>query len=477
MRKLIVALSLIFATSVTAQFEPGASFSLDFKNDRDISLVLVDNYNHYLFSVRNVDGMLADHSITLRKFDQSNQLVDTYTSKFPELEKYTLYQYLGFAESTNGKLAVFVQGYSGKVKKCKLFKIVFDKATATFTPTELLSTDIQSAGKSGDASMDKSVDGRYSLIRYTPYRTKDTPDKTTVMVFDNNSFDVLWQKELSFTDKYFSRDFSVSNSGKVLISRNASGWKQDFYMVYLSADTQEEKRLDVPVDIFKPALVTIGDQEYAIAFGHPSKGVYSGDYGRLVFYDLSAGRALKVNTVDVFGKTGTESVSFRYINVSGDEINIIAEARVEVKQAPPTLSSGGFGSTSAFDKNYTFGPAAHYVIGINGEVKKETALYVTEAGKADLFHVVGVFAFQGQAYVNSPRGGGLFRLGKDQGLYQKDMEPFVPYIPKNDRGRRVDYYSYPAQLMRYLPDSGKLLLFRSGSEDNLTIGTVSNVRL
>lgn len=477
MRKLLLSFALVLAASVSAQFEPGSTFSLDFKQDQDVSLVLVDNYNHYLFSVRNVDGMLANHSITLRKFDQKNQLVDTYTYKFPELEKYTLYQYLGFAESKGGKLAVFIEGYSGKVKKCVLSKIVFDKATATFTPTELLSTDIQSAMKSGDASMEKSVDGRYSVVRYTPYRAKDSAEKTTIMVFDNGSFDKVWQKELSFTDKYVSRCFSVSNTGKVLLLRDASGWKQDTYMVYVSADKQEEKRLDVPVEIFKPALLTIGDQDYALAFGHPSKGLRGGDYGRLIFYDLTEGKVLKQNTVDVFGKTGTESVSFRDITISGDEINIIAEARVEVKQAPPTLTNGGFGSTSAFDKNYTFGPAAHYILGIDGTVKKETPLYVSEAGRANLFHVVGVLSFQGQTYVNSPLGAGLYRLGKDAGLYQKDMEPFVPYIPKNTRGRRVDSFTYPAQLMYYLPDSGKLIMFRSDGDGSLTIGSVPNVRL
>ena len=131
---LIVIIALISATVFgQVRKEWGAKFDYDQKNEQDPKVVLLDNYNHYMLTVINVDGMQATNQIILRKFDQKNNLVNTFVQEFPNKDMFTLHNYMGSFEIGTDKVVVFTDTYSNKTKKKEIHKVVFDKKSQTFT--------------------------------------------------------------------------------------------------------------------------------------------------------------------------------------------------------------------------------------------------------------------------------------------------------------------------------------------------------
>ena len=74
--KLFISTALLVVTSMIGQskVEWGTKFDVDTKSELDMQLVMKDNYNYYMASVVNRDGMLAQNQVIIRKFDQKNQL-------------------------------------------------------------------------------------------------------------------------------------------------------------------------------------------------------------------------------------------------------------------------------------------------------------------------------------------------------------------------------------------------------------------
>src|SRR6476469_7525813 len=97
--------------------EWGPKFEYNQKNETDLKVALVDNYNHYMSSVINIDGgMMPTNEIIVRRFDQKNQLINTYTENFQYKDPYTLHKYLGSFEIGTDKLVYFTDCYSNKTK-------------------------------------------------------------------------------------------------------------------------------------------------------------------------------------------------------------------------------------------------------------------------------------------------------------------------------------------------------------------------
>src|SRR5258705_9068256 len=112
------------------KYEWGEKFAYSLTEETNAQLVLADNYNIYLLTLTNVDGMMSSHKVTIRKFDQKNQLVGTFTQDFKKPDIGTLYNYLGCKEINDHQVAVFAESYSGKEKKKDIYKYVFDKSDA-----------------------------------------------------------------------------------------------------------------------------------------------------------------------------------------------------------------------------------------------------------------------------------------------------------------------------------------------------------
>src|SRR3982751_2363679 len=95
---LLIAVCISTISFGQIKYEWGEKFAFNDQEESNPQLVLVDNYNSYLLTITQVDGMLSSHKLTIRKFDQKNQLVDTYTQEFQKIDAGTLYNYIGFKE-------------------------------------------------------------------------------------------------------------------------------------------------------------------------------------------------------------------------------------------------------------------------------------------------------------------------------------------------------------------------------------------
>ena len=467
---LILALFLVNITFAQVTYEYGDNFEYDTKAEQDPKFVLKDNYNHYMLSVVIVDGMMARRQMIMRKFDQKNQMVEMLTYDFPKFDIATLYNYLGYAEA-NGKVAVFTQTYSNKAKKSVISVHVFDKATSQFTTTELNSTPILSAMKSGTVSMQTSDNGRNIGINYTMHQAKEEAEKNLMLLIDATTFSIIWQKEFAFTDKFFTKNFTVTNSARAVYLRKAKGMKQSNYLVLGSPDGQEEKMLETEILLHSLKAVSIGSQDYVLAFNHPLKGLRSGDYTNLLLYDLQTGKTIQNAKSNAFGTNRTVEVQFQNVSIQNNEIHIFAEAKVEA-DTKPAATTGGFGSSFP-ETVYHYNAGYLIVMGLDGTIKKEEKLNLSTT-VASLHHSYGLLNIKGNYYIHTgahtslpTRFPGLFALNAADGYNMPKDWILSPYA--KDPKLYDQNVQYVHQLVNYFPDSNRLLFARivNGNEMSL----------
>jgi len=482
MKKIYLLLALCLMNfSYGQDYTSGETFNFDDKNELNPQFVLADNYNTYLLSVLNVDGMLAKRQMIVRKFDQTNRMVDNFTYDFPKFDIATLFNYLGYAETKDGKVVVFTETYSGKAKKSVIYKHEFDKATSKFTSSELFSNPILSATKSGTISLEKSDNGNFIGINYTMYRAKEEAEKNLVIMLDG-SLNVAWQKEFSFADKYFTKSFAVTNSGRVVYLRNSKGFKQDNYFVLASQEGQEEKRVETEITLHKPKAISIGAQEYVLAFNYPSKGIRRGDFGSLLLFDLTTGKTIQNASIDGYNAVkGIKEVEFRNVTIAGDEIHLFTEAKAALEMKT-TQTTGGFSSMNAFPaKEQQYGPGYIHVLGLNGAVKSATKIAVHET-TADLFHSYGFINIKGTYYVGI---GHYYERNTNLGnftpldaakAYEKNTAKQLNLFP-SDPLKNNNRLKYVNQLIHYFPDSNKLLFARVVDEGKMSLLQISGMKL
>jgi len=468
----ILALCTVnFAIAQTKE-QAGPSFDFDYKNELDPQFVLIDNYNHYLLSVFNQDGMLNNRRMVLRKFDQKNQLVDTYSYNFPKYDTSTLYDYLGSTETNTGKVIVYTKSYSNKAKKSEIVAHVFDKATATFTTTVIDSNPILSAMKSGDVYLQKSDNGNYIGIIYTRYRAKNEPEKTLVLVIDNNSQNVAWKKEAEFTNDHLTKSFVVTNSGKVVLLRDNASFKKANnynYMVLVSADVQEDKAIETPVFLQKMKAVSIGPQDYILAFNANSRGMRQANFTDLLFYDLKQGKTLQNIEIPEFSKVkDLANVLIRDISLQNNEINIFTEAKVEVVTKPqPGMTS------MMMDKVYTYGPSYLYTLSFEGALKSTKKL-TTLPTKADVSNSYGLLTVKGTYYISTG-----YQPSQYSTIYNTlyTLNAANGYEPVKKASINLSDNRFAYQFLHYFADSSTLLTARIEGENKMALVTFTDIKL
>lgn len=452
-------------------YEWGSKFNFDPQTETDPRFVLKDNYNHYLLTVSNSDGMLAKRQVTIRKFDQKNQLLETFIQQFPKFDMNTLHNYLGFAES-KGAIAVFTHDYSGKAKKEAIYSNQFDKATAKFTSTEIISSEILSASKSADVALQKSDNDRYIGITYTPYQAKGETEKVQALVLDSYTLNIVWKKEFAFADNFTLKTFAVTNSGKLVFLRSPKSTKEVNYMILASADGQEEKRLETNLVLQSIKSVSIGSQDYIVAFNYPAKTLRTGsDFSNLLLYDLKSGRALQNSKIPVFDdvKNLTE-VQMQKIYFQNNEIHLFTEAksRGEFKPGMP----GAF-SQSSYGQTFTFGPAHLIITSMDGTVKSIQKLLVDDRSKANLYHSFGVVNLRGKYYINTGEYNNMYSLDGSNN-YNRAEIGFINLIQNEPfRDQKVKFVN---QLVDYLPEYQQLFLGRIINEKEMALLTVTGVK-
>ncbi|NOW94741.1 hypothetical protein [Mucilaginibacter sp. SG564] len=460
---------LSFSWAQEGKKEYGAKFEFDSENEKDPHFVLVDNYNTYLLTVLDVYGVMAGHQVIVRKFDQKNTLVETYKYDFPiigekNMFNNSLFNYLGYAEGQNGKVAVFTEVYSNKTKTYQIHKVEFDKATAKFTSTVLAEGEIPSAMKSGSLFSEKSDNGNYLAINYHKYRAKGTPDKNQLIVIDTKTLSIAWQKEVSFDNEFTSDKFTVTNSGKVVLVRDMNGSKKGItYLTVISASGQEDKNFDSQIFLNELKSVSIGSQEYLIAFNSSAIDFKDEYYKNLLLYDLQSGKILSNNKIPEFspGK-GIIDVDIRNVMLQNNEMHIFAEGKTELKEKMTT----GLEMMNAKPK-YNFGPAYLFVTSFDGQLKATKKLSTQHFCSADLHHSFGLANVKGTYYVNAGEYYGIYVLGDN---LQKEETKISFNVP---RWRSEEPNQFVNQLFTYFPDKNSFLLAKVISKGEMALVDIS----
>jgi hypothetical protein len=467
MKKRITVVCLLVVSQFFAQsdFIIGSKFDFSPKVELDAQLVLKDNYNHYLVSYINTDGIQAKHQITVRKFDQKNNLVDTFTQNFA-IDLFTLHNYHGAYELDANKIVVFIESYSGKRKAAEIFSYIFDKTSGKFTAKVLASYPILSAGKSGALRASRSQNGNYFGLVYQKYNVKKEPEENDCMLLNAKTLDVIWKKTATFQDESASRFLTVTNSGKLLLVRDPKSYKETNYISLIDDKNQETKNFEEKLKIHHPIAISIGNKDYLIAFNYKDKGIRRGDFGYVMFYDLEQGKVLYNNDIDGFGNKDMKEVLFSNVIMENNEIRLTAEgkAKLDVK---PTTAPGSF-NNSFFEEKFIYGPASLLVFSNEGTLKKNVVIKTNDANReADLYHSFGLLNIKGNYYINT-------------GLYNVNFKNYYGYYKINPadnfESTTLNFnfiidndYSFRSanQLMSYTPDTNKIMMTRTSPDNKM----------
>jgi hypothetical protein len=432
----------------------GDNFDYDKTNEEHPQIVLADNYNHYLFSVTNTNGIQASHKLTLRKFDKKNQLVDTYVKDFA-IDLYTLHNFFGAYEIDNSKIAFLVESYSNKRKINELFKYVFDKKTGQFTSSVIISHTSTDDKKFGYFSVRKSQNNKFLGITYEPKSKKKEPEVTDCLILNSSTFDEVLKKTVQFEDEFYTDEKLVSNSGNYIFLRRPRSYKETNYFVVISKEGESKKTIEENTRVHKPISISIGTQDYLIAFNYRDKGIRRGDFGSIMLYDLESGIILKNNEIEDFNKTkDIQEVNLRDVFVENNEIRLFVEGRYKSGTKPST----SFPDSKMTDPVYNFGPSHLLIFSLDGTLTDNIALEVNNQSEPDLYRSFGLLNVKGEYIIHT----GTYYKGNNlhNWLYKINPNNKYAFSNFNYRYQITDNVSYKFvnQIVYYFPDTNKVLV-------------------
>lgn len=462
MKKSILILLFVFSSIVlfAQNNEISKKFEFNSLTEKDAKFVLKDAYNHYLFSVINIDGMLRNNIINLRKFDQKNQLVQTFTQDFAPKDISTLNNYLASYEIGNDKIVVFTESYSGKLKKKEIFKHVFDKTTGKFETSLVTTYPIESLSKSGDTYVRKSENNKYIGICFRRNSPKKEPESVNLIMLDFNTLNTVWQKDVTFESTFVTRSITVTNSGKAVLLREPNSYKEKNYLVLVSAEGQEDKTIETEIKLHEPKAITIGSQDYLLAFNYPAKGIRRGDFQHLLFYDLEAGSTIQNISVGDFNTVkDIRDVVIQNIFQQNNEIILFAEAKAEIVVKPTP------GMAVSWDTKYRYEMPTIIVLGNDGTLKKADKLTDSSNKSSDFYHSFGLVNIKGNYHINNGFNGGFYQLDSANN-YNNNQNKYVSlsYL-MNPRVNPGDVMVY--QLSAYIPESNRLIFAVMANEKEM----------
>lgn len=327
--KIILLIILFFGISAFAQskYRHGNPFDFDSAKEKDVKLVSGDKDSYFMYTRMNGDNFGINNKITVRKFDNTNTLKETFVHEMPQLEKFAYINYLGSIDAGN-KIVFITETYAGKLKKKNIYKIIFDKTAGTFTDDLLATFPIESVMKSGTAYFEKSENGRYGAVVFYEHAPRKEAAQINVTVLDTGSLKTVWSKKITGEPGSSDSHFFVANSGNVGLIRSAA---QNAMMLYVTPSGQEEKFFTEKMKIISETAVSIGDKEYFIAFNSLPKTikVNAANFENLMLYDVAEGKIIS-NQKSTAYDDGSKIVEvyIPYTTVSGDKIYLFTESRL-----------------------------------------------------------------------------------------------------------------------------------------------------
>lgn len=475
--KRILAFAILVVLSsfsiITAQIkkEWGTKFDYEIKLEEEPRVVLADNYNHYMMTVVNIHGMTAQHGIIMRKFDQKNILVNTFTQDFPEKTMFTLYNFLGSYELGKDKVVFFTDGYSNKTKKKSIHRIIFDKKTDKFTTSLLVEYTFESISKSGTATVVASQNGKYFGIVYSKFSNRKIAEVAECTVIDGTTFEEVWKKTVTFPLEYFSGDITMTNSGKLVFIKRVVEKSAKHSLYVVDATSEVDKDLGAEIKLSRPVAISIGTQDYLIAFNFKAS-LREWSFSNIMLYDLDGGRILSNDAIDAFqGIKEIQDVRYNLVNIHDNQIDLFAECKYQTGSKPST----SFPNDPKFnDPVYSFGAGMLIVMNMEGKVKKSMKFQNKVPFSNAVIDNFGLLNIKGNYYLNTSAWGGTNGNEEYPVLYQ--LNPFsysfeiqnikLPLPSSVYRSEDGDQNggTYIHQFFNYFQDTNRVLLAKYYSD-------------
>ncbi|MFC3159219.1 hypothetical protein SAMN05443633_103132 [Chryseobacterium arachidis] len=346
MIKQIIASALITA-SVCAfaqtKVVEGTKFTTDDNLEKDEKLVLADDYNSYMFSVINIDGLMRNvfphKKLLMRKLDQNGSLVDTYTQDYANKTNGVLHNYLGSQQIDEDKFVAFTEEYFGKENRKEVFQHVFSKKSGTFTTKSIAKYTIESTNKSGTTYVVFSENGKYAAVFNDRYANKKTDNINDALVIDLRTLSPLWSKEISLSSDYVEKSLTLTNSGKIVLLRKAAGWKESYKMEMVSNTEDKDLPFDDKYIPEKLYAISKNDNDYLVTFGRKNQAVTLGGstFGTVMFYDIKSGKSVISNT-NLAGAKDMSDVKVIKTIVKGDEVLMAVQQETITRPLPTAMN-------------------------------------------------------------------------------------------------------------------------------------------
>ncbi|MDH6252622.1 hypothetical protein M2347_002349 [Chryseobacterium sp. H1D6B] len=289
----IISLTVISAFAFgQKKFVYGDGFEYNSKYEKDIKLVLCDDYNQYVFSDINEDGYSSypHKKIILRKLDQNGSFVDTYIKDYANKTNGVIHNYLGSQELNKDQLVIFTEEIETRNNRKEIFQHVFNKKDGNFTTTSVAKLFIESGMKQGTTYFKFSENGKYAAIINDRSVSKKTANTIDNIVIDLTTLSKKWEKEITLDTDYMEYTASVTNSGRILILRKSTGWKESSKLVYVSAQGEQDIALQDKLILKTLQPVSINDQDYLVSFGYfTGARINQSDFGDMAFINLQNG--------------------------------------------------------------------------------------------------------------------------------------------------------------------------------------------
>ncbi len=445
----------------TAKADYGEGFDFNRTDEKEPNLILADSYNAYLLTYVNRDGMLKGHDIIVRKFDQKNQLTDTYKETFQNIDAGTLFNYVGSATMPgNNKQLIFTESYSGKSDKQNLYQHIFDKTTGKFTTTLVKSFPMESVNKKGVFDLRLSENNRYACIFNAKNSTKKEAVDANVLMIDVATATVLWTKDVPLDTKNTERSFTVTNSGKAVLVRADKGFKLRNFLTVVTADKAEDTELGENVILQDPKAISIGNQDYLIGFDYDAKGLRYGDFEKFMLYDIDAAKIINNNKMpDFYSLKDAKGVAIKNVFIQNNEFHIFAEARSKAGSRQTKVNE--FSSMTFDEPYYKYGPAYLLVMDFEGKMKSTIPINVSTDAQSEMYSSFGLVNVKGD-YRIIGSGSSIYKMSYNDAfkINSKENILFYPWNNNQDSGEREYSWTMVPSLFGYLNDSKKYIIGR-----------------
>ncbi|WP_404986656.1 hypothetical protein ACI513_06375 [Chryseobacterium sp. M5] len=462
-KKTIFTIILLGSILMHAQLKKvnGNTFDIDGIHEKEFKLALTDDYNQYVTSYINTDGLMANayphKKILVRKLDQKGNYLETYVKDYANKTNGTLHNYLGSHEIGTDKIIFFTEEYSGKTKKKEIFQHIFNKKDGSFATSSIAGFAIESANKSGTTKLLFSENGKYAAIFNDRFANKKIPNINDIIVINLRDLSTLWKKEVQLSDDFVEEDASLTDSGRILLIRKpSSGWKLGSKLELVSDKEQKDLPVENKYYLKKAFTFTIDDKDYAAVIGKFgfTASVTGEVWGDIFLYDLTKGSY----TSGKIDKMASNISDFKMIEAFSSNGSATVFGQVITQYTPPETAYNRFP-----DPVNSYGAAYIFTFSEDGKISSN---FLDNENKSK----INVFKHNNSFYVS-----GTFESRKT--TFRKYYEPikildeknYTPgYIQLSNENPLEDHPAPDGDLIKFLPETNRLIfLYRTEKSMNM----------